>query len=336
MSGPLRVAVVGGGQNGEHDVSLASARAVTEALRGSCEYTPVSLTIGRDGTWCDDDGRYLSLGAVAELLSGCDVVFPAVHGVRGEDGALAALCEWAGVAYVGSGYRAGVLAMDKWVTKLVANAVGVRTAPGRLVTRQSSRQHAWEGPVVVKPTSAGSSMGVRLVESPDALGAALDAAFELDDRVLIERRIVGREIDVAVVADRHGGRFVSPALEILTRDGIFDHASKYNGTASFSVPARLAHTLRASMEAAAITVFDALGCEGVARVDFFVCDDAVILNEVTTMPGLTATSQLPRMLAAAGLDYFQVVDVMIKAALPMRREPSGAADAAAEYVGIEP
>lgn len=316
---PLTVAVIGGGQNGEHDVSLASASAIVAALGSSHAYTPVSLTIGRDGTWRDHEAHGLGIGAVADVLSGCDVVFPALHGVQGEDGAVAVLCEWVGVPYVGSGPRASALAIDKWVTKLVANAVGVATAPGQLVTRASGRSHTWEGPVVVKPTTAGSSIGVTLVEDPKDLATALDAAFEWDDRVLIERRIVGREIDVAVIADSRGGRFVSPGLEIVTGKEIFDHERKYDGTARFNVPARLNEATRATMEASAIAVFDALGCAGVARIDFFVCEDLVILNEVTTMPGMTANSQLPRMLAAVGLDYFQVVDAMIKAALPGHR-----------------
>lgn len=320
----MRVAVIGGGRNGEHDVSLASARAVTEALRGSRTYVPVPLTISREGEWFDQAGTRLSLGDAVDVLRGCDVVFPAVHGRHGEDGALATLCEWADVPCVGSGPRAGAVAMDKWLTKLVAASAGVATAKGRIVTRASRGPlGAWEGPVVVKPVSAGSSVGVTLVTSPDDLDAAIDLALEADDRALVEERIVGREVDIAVVEDRHGGRYVSPCLEIVTGEGIFDHASKYDGSARFEVPARLRQDERSHIEKAAIAMFDGLGCAGVARVDFFVVDGDVILNEVNTMPGMTPASQLPRMLAAGGLDYFQVVDMMIRLATPMLRE-SGA------------
>lgn len=333
MSAPVRVAVIGGGQNGEHDVSLASARAITLALSSSATYVPVCLTITRDGTWVDERGCELSLGAVADALASCDVAFPAVHGARGEDGALATLCEWIGVPYVGSSPRAGAVGMDKWLTKLVANAVGVATAPASLVTRSSRTVLAWDGPVVVKPVSAGSSIGVSLVEEPSALASAIDLALEFDDRALVEKRIIGREVDVAVVEDRHGGRYVSPCLEITTQEGIFDNRSKYDGSARFVVPAPLGPGVRERIEQAAVTVFDALGCAGVARVDFFVTASDVILNEVNTMPGMTPASQLPRMLAAGGLDYFQVVDMMIRAAVnkrpgtvsAARRQPTGVA-----------
>ena len=151
-----RVAVIGGGRSCEHDVSLASAASVAAGLEQAA-YTVVKLTIGRDGTWRDRGLRPIGLSGAAHVLRGCDVVFPVVHGPRGEDGALAALCELAGLPYVGSGVRPGALAMDKWATKLVANAVGIATAPGVLVTAATAGHLHWSHPVVVKPVAAGSS-----------------------------------------------------------------------------------------------------------------------------------------------------------------------------------
>ena len=150
-----RVAVIGGGQNCEHDVSLASAASVAGALDPTA-YDVVRLTITRDGEWLDDHGGAVGLAGAVVVLQSCDVVLPVVHGPRGEDGTLAALCELAGVPYVGAGVRAGALAMDKWATKLVAEAVGIGTAAGVLVTGQDAL--AWSGPVVVKPVAAGSSV----------------------------------------------------------------------------------------------------------------------------------------------------------------------------------
>src|SRR4051794_33889845 len=180
-----RVAVIGGGQNCEHEVSLASAASVAAALDPTA-YDVVPLTIGPDGTWRDRGQRPIGLSGAARMLRTCDVVFPVVHGPRGEDGALAALCELAGLPYVGSGVRPGAIAMDKWATKLVAQAVGIATAPGLLVTADTAAPLRWTHPVVVKPVAAGSSQGVSLVSSPGALRPALDAAFALDDRVLVE------------------------------------------------------------------------------------------------------------------------------------------------------
>lgn len=310
-----RVAVVGGGQNCEHEVSLASAASVAAALEPRHEV--VRLTIGAGGSWHDSDGVSIGLArAVAELQT-CDVVFPVVHGPRGEDGALAALCELAGVPYVGSGVRAGALAMDKWSTKLVAEAVGVRTASGRLVTAASldtEAARAWTGPVVVKPVAAGSSHGVSLVRTPDRLAPALSTALALDDRVLVEDLLVGREIDVAVLRRHDGARIAGPPLEIVG-DGIFDTDAKYDGSADFRLPALLEEAERKELEEAALAVFDALGCRGVARVDFFLTDEGWVLNEVNTMPGMTEQSQVPKMFAAAGLAYPDLLGLLVRDAL---------------------
>ncbi|MBV6728050.1 D-alanine--D-alanine ligase family protein [Nocardioides daeguensis] len=307
-----RVAVVGGGQNCEHDVSLASAASVAGAL-DPATYDVVPLTIGRDGTWRDRGLRPIGLSGAAQVLRGCDVVFPVVHGPRGEDGALAALCELAGLPYVGSGIRPGALAMDKWATKLVAQAVGIAVAPGTLVTAGTARHLRWTHPVVVKPVAAGSSQGVSRVDVPDALGPALEAAFALDDRVLVEDVVVGREVDVAVLRRADGSLFVPPALEIVA-DGIFDYDAKYGGHADFRLPAPLDDVDAKALKEAAVAVFEALGCAGVARVDFFLTATGPVLNEVNTMPGLTAHSQAPRMFAAGGMAYADLLDELVRAA----------------------
>lgn len=307
-----RVAVIGGGQNCEHDVSLASAVSVAAAL-DPATYDVVPLTIGPDGTWRDGGLRPIGLSGATQVLRGCDVVFPAVHGPRGEDGALAALCELAGLPYVGSGIRPGALAMDKWATKLVAQAIGIATAPGVLVTRATAAHLRWTHPVVVKPVAAGSSQGVSRVDVPEALAPALDAALALDDRVLVEDLVAGREVDVAVLRRADGSLFVPPALEIVT-DGIFDYEAKYGGHADFRIPAALEETDAKALQAAATGVFEALGCAGVARVDFFLTDAGPVLNEVNTLPGMTAHSQAPRMFAAAGMPYPDLLDELVRGA----------------------
>jgi D-alanine-D-alanine ligase len=309
-----RVAVVGGGQNCEHEVSLASAASVAAALDPTA-YDVVRLTIGLDGSWSGLDTD-LGFADAVSVLQGCDVVLPVVHGPRGEDGSLAALCELAGVPHVGSGVRAGALAMDKWATKLVAAAVGVATAPGVLLREAAPPSYAWSHPVVVKPVGAGSSRGVTLVDHAEGLAPALAAAFVLDERVLVEDVMHGREVDVAVLARPDGTRLVSPALEILV-DGVFGYEEKYGGRARFVVPAPLGETERKALEDAAVAVFDALGCVGVARVDFFlpeVADQGLgpVLNEVNTMPGFTEASQVPRMFAADGLPYPALLDVLVQ------------------------
>jgi D-alanine-D-alanine ligase len=306
-----RVAVIGGGANCEHAVSIASAAAVAAALDPE-RYDVVRLTIDPHGTWLDAGGRPVGMTGALCLLRRCDVVVPVVHGPHGEDGTLAALCDLAGLPYVGSGVRAGALAMDKWATKLVANAVGVATAPGVLLTRHVTAAHTWTHPVVVKPVAAGSSRGVALVEDAADLAPALAAAFALDDRVLVEDVVVGREIDLAVLGRPDGSRVVVSALEIVA-DGVFD--DKYGGGADFRVPAALDDADLKALEDAAVAVYDALGCAGVARVDFFLTEAGPVLNEVNTMPGFTEESQVPKMFAAAGLDYPALLDLLVRDAL---------------------
>jgi D-alanine-D-alanine ligase len=307
-----RVAVIGGGQSAEHDVSLASAASVAAALDPS-SYEAVPLTIGRDGTWRDRRLRPIGFSGAAQVLRSCDVVFPVVHGPRGEDGALAALCELAGLPYVGSGVRSGALAMDKWATKLVAGAIGIATAPGVLVTAATADHLGWRGPVVVKPVAAGSSHGVALVDSAEGLRPALGAALALDDRVLVEDVVSGREIDVGVLRCADGTVVAAPALEIVV-DGLFDHDTKYGGHADLRVPAALEEVDAKALGAAALAAYDALGCCGVARVDFFLTEDGPVLNEVNTVPGMTEHSQVPRMFAAAGLSYPELLDELVRGA----------------------
>jgi D-alanine-D-alanine ligase len=307
-----RVAVIGGGQNCEHDVSLASADGVAGGL-DPASYDVVRLTVGREGTWRDRGQRPMGLAGVGQILRGCDVVFPVVHGPRGEDGTLAALCELAGLPYVGSGVGAGAVAMDKWTTKLVANAMGIATAPGRLVTAATADLETWTSPVVVKPVAAGSSLGVTLVREPAELRPALDAALALDSRALVEDVLVGREIDIAVLRRADGSLLVSPPLEIVV-EGVFDYEAKYGGGADFRVPAALEEHDTKALEDAARAVFTALGCSGVARVDFFLTDEGPVLNEVNTTPGMTEHSQVPRMFAAAGIAYADLLDELVRGA----------------------
>jgi D-alanine-D-alanine ligase len=311
------VLVIGGGQNAEHEVSLQTAAAVEGALRGR-GYEVSTIIISRDGRWRQGaeplgESAAGSLAAALPLLARADVVFPAIHGPLGEDGTLAALCALAHKPMAGSGMRAGAIGMDKWATKLVAEAIGIRTARGHLVRATDVGGIAFETEVVVKPVSAGSSYGVTLARDAGQLDAALRTAARYDDRILIEHVVNGREIDVAVLREANGSRWAPPPLEIHA-EGVFDTATKYNGTARFTVPADLGSADRAVLTQAALRMFDALGCAGVARIDFFLTEDGPVLNEVNTMPGMTAESQVPRMFDAAGVPYEELVARLIDAA----------------------
>jgi len=209
--------------------------------------------------------------------------------------------------------------MDKWVTKLVAGALGITTASGRLVTRSTAEHVPWNGPVVVKPVGAGSSLGVSLVTEAAAYAGALDAALALDTRALVEEVVVGREVDVAVLRRADGSLFVPAPLEIVA-DGLFDHAAKYGGHADFRVPALLTEAEHKALEDAAVATYDALGCSGVARIDFFLREDGPVLNEVNTIPGFTPISMYPRLWDLSGLPLPKLVDRLVQIALERHRD----------------
>lgn len=314
----LIVAVIGGGTGSEHEVSLASAAAIAEALDRD-RYDPVELTIRRDGSWAHTGGGALpdDLADAVRILGRADVVVPALHGPHAEDGTVAALLDLIGVPYVGSGVFAGAVAMDKAATKLLAAAAGVPTAAGIRVTGpDDERLGSIRLPVVVKPTRAGSSHGVAVVRDRAELVPAARAALALDGSALVEEFVTGREVDVAVIEHADGTLRCAPALEIgVPEGGIFDTAGKYDGEPDFRVPAPLPEATRASLEHAAIAMFRALDCRGIARVDFFVTPEKIVLNEVNTFPGFTAHSQVPRMLAAEGVSYPRLLDSLIETAL---------------------
>ena len=309
-----RIAVIGGGANDEHTVSLASAAAVTRAVT-ELGMQAVPLTIARDGTWHHADGAALTPAEAVAVISGCDAAFPVLHGVHGEDGAVAGFLDMIGVPVVGSPVRAGALGMDKWVTKTIAAALGIPSADGVLVRRGDVLGSLpLAPPLVVKPTTGGSSNGVSVVRHAGEYEAAITAARAAGDDVLVEAFVRGREVDIAVFRDMAGALRVGASLEIGVDDGgLFDRDQKYDGSARFTVPARLGDAERDALEHAATTLYDALHCAGVARFDFFVTADQVVLNEVNTAPGFTEQSQVPRMFAATGLSYAGLVGELIAA-----------------------
>ena len=323
-----RVTVIGGGRSSEHEVSLASAAAISSALK-RLGYEVDELIIDRDGRWVDSVGRNIPSLCMVEMVRTSDVVFPALHGVHGEDGEIAALCEILGRPYVGSPLKASALGMDKWVSKLLASEIGLEVADATLLTKEmNGAQVAWVRDTVVKPVSAGSSSGVSRARDQDELDAAMAEAFDHDDRVLLEEYVAGREVDVGILERPDGSFHIAPPLEIL-HDGIFDRASKYDGSARFVVPAALTDNETVAIQIAAREYFRAIGARGVARIDFFVRPNGtngfngsiadasrrIVFNEINTMPGMTEHSQLPRMMAADGISYDELIDTMVQTAI---------------------
>jgi D-alanine-D-alanine ligase len=268
-----------------------------------------------------EDGETRSLGEV-------DIVFPILHGPWGEDGTIQGMLELVDLPYVGSGVLASSLGMDKHFTKSVLQQAGIPVAPWRTVTAyewhtnpDAVRASATELglPAFVKPARAGSSVGVSKVKDWSELDTAIDTAFAEDDRVLIESGLVGREVEIAVLGGRPGqATRASVAGEIVVsgRD-FYDFAAKYLDAPGIDLvcPADLTAEELATMQALAVTAFDAIGGEGLARVDFFLTADGFVINEINTMPGFTPISMFPRCWQESGLSYPALIDELISVAL---------------------
>jgi len=269
-------------------------------------------------------------GQVPRELGEVDVVLPLLHGPYGEDGTIQGLLELAGVPYVGSGVFASAAAMDKGHMKTLLQGAGLPVGPYAVVT-----QRAWATdkaavretvaalgyPVFVKPARAGSSVGITKVHAPDELDDAVEVAREHDPRVVVEAMLDGREIECGVLEGLHGGPPDAsiPGEVVVGGDHEFyDFAAKYlpdEGT-DLVIPADLPDAVVAEVQALARQAFEALSCEGLARVDFFVARDGrVVVNEVNTMPGFTPVSMFPLLWAATGIDYPALVDRLVQTAL---------------------
>jgi D-alanine-D-alanine ligase len=271
-------------------------------------------------------------GQVPRSLGEVDVVFPLLHGPFGEDGTIQGLLELADIRYVGSGVLASAAGMDKHYMKVVFSGAGIPVGPYAVVTDAQWRRDraaaldavaALSYPLFVKPARAGSSMGITKVTDPGGLEAAIEVAREHDRKVIVEQGISGREIECAVLQGRDGAPpRTSEVGEIeVDRDGghdFYDFEAKYleEQGVTLSCPAKVPDEVAAEVRRLAAAAFDALGCEGLARVDCFYTDRGdVIVNEINTMPGFTPHSMYPQMWAASGLEYPELIDELITLAL---------------------
>ena len=309
----MRVAVLGGGRSSEHEVSLASAAAVREGLIAA-GHEVVEVLIALDGHWLSEN-RELALTPAAGLL-GADVVFPALHGPYGEDGVVQGLLDCLDVPYVGSGVAASALCMDKVRLKALMGAAGVPQVEHRGLhdTRwraqpdQSLAELRTLGfPVFVKPAHLGSSVGIVKVHDATELPAALDAAFAHDPLAIVEAASGGLEVECSVLGDLEPR--ASPPGEIVLRSEFYDYAAKYEeGGMTLVVPARISEAASAEVARIATAAFTLAGASGLARADFFVEGERVLLNELNTMHGFTSTSVYAKLWQAGGIPYPELVE----------------------------
>jgi D-alanine-D-alanine ligase len=334
----IKVALLTGGDSSERPVAFGSARAMAEALSrdkfavaiydvSEVETRTANPSLGEDVL--GKKPSHVIVGAewntlVTQLYTtGFDVVLPALHGGRGEDGTLQALLEVAGIPYVGSRGHASAVAIDKAVSKAFLSSLGIPTPKGRAFASWAEVE-AHGGDLtsracVVKPNAGGSSVAVTIFhQTPTSaeLRAAVEAALADGSSALIEERIAGVEVTAAVLGEGQGAR-VLPLLEIVPRGEFYDYASKYEeGGSEHITPPRLDSEITKKIESMALQAHIALGCRGVARSDYIVTPGGeVFLLEVNTLPGMTKTSLVPDAARAAGIEFEQLVETLVLGAL---------------------
>lgn len=325
-----KVAVVLGGPSREHDISLKTGETVLNELKRNgylVHKTYISLT----GEWAVDDGESLSsIEAVNKLKNlGVEVVFLAVHGSFGEDGTLQALLERSGMKFTGSGTNASILAMDKIMSSDIFAANSVLVPPMATFTRYElirdnklrDRIKQLKYPLIVKPASQGSSLGVTLVENDDDLPAAIEFALEHDNKIIIQQYIKGREVSCGVLEDAGSGELTAllPTELIPKGADFFDYYAKYTENATDEItPPKMNEKKIDQIQKIAVNVHKLLGCAGYSRTDMIVKDDNIFVIETNTLPGLTSTSILPKQAEASNLSFGKMLDSIITCALKKR------------------
>ena len=346
----VRVMVVFGGRSGEHEVSLASARAITQALEKSGRYEVVPVGITREGRWIssgepmrelESEAGYLPDGSNLDIsgppastteklpagLASVDVVFPVLHGPYGEDGTIQGMLELAGVPYVGSGVLGSAAGMDKPTMKKIFahhNLPQVRwvsMTSNQLKKNRKARIEEIENslgyPCFVKPANLGSSVGIRKAENAEELDDAVDEAARFDRRIIVEEGIDAREIEVSILGNEDPEVSV-PGEIVIKQNDFYDYEAKYvEGGMELVAPAPIPEETAQEIRRIARMAFEAIDAAGMARVDFFLerGTDRLLLNEINTIPGFTPTSVYAELWATSGLPYEELLDRLVQLAL---------------------
>lgn len=349
----LRVCILFGGMSPEHEVSLRSAESVLNQInREKYHVLPVGIT--KKGDWMlygGEDHSMIPTGAWEAHPGNCrvalspvrgqgllrfrgnlviceqiDVIFPVLHGLNGEDGTIQGLMQLAGIPYVGPHICASAMAMDKAVTKRLAEQAGIHQAEWQAVSRRelkacpeqilSMLENRFRYPMFIKPAKGGSSLGISKASDREQLKKAMQAAAELDRVILVEECILGREIEVAVMGN--DCPVTSVCGEIDSGAQFYDYEAKYLTETSVAyIPARIREETSETVRDTAVRIYTMLGCRGMARVDFFVTYDEnrVVFNEINTLPGFTSISMFPRLFEAGGISCSALIDELLRLAM---------------------
>ena len=356
MSEKICLGVIFGGQSSEHEVSLMSAGSILKNLdTEKYQIYPVGIT--KEGRWLLYEGPVSGLadgswpqnstpaflapdpsihGLVADggKIIRLDCLLPALHGKNGEDGSIQGLAQLSGIPYVGCGVLSSAACMDKAVTHTLLSAGDIpqahylwfysqryEVAPETIHNKIQARLNF---PVFVKPANAGSSVGVSKVEAPEELDAAIKKAAREDGKVVVEEGVQGQEVECAVLGSRVDAK-ASMIGEIGASAQFYDYDDKYiNGTSQLYIPARIPETVAEEIRETALRAYRLMGCQGLARVDFFVTpENKVVLNEINTLPGFTSISMYPKLWMAEGYSYGELLDRLVELALERAGNPHG-------------
>jgi D-alanine-D-alanine ligase len=310
----VRIAVLRGGTSSEHEISLRSGSSVAAGLR-EAGHEVVEVTIERDGRWLAD-GKELSL-VPAQGLLGCDAAFPVLHGPGGEDGSVQGLLECLDLPYVGSDVESSALCLDKLVFKRLLGAAGVPQVDFCEAGENGWRERAasFRKPAWVKPARLGSSVGIAPASGTEELERAVEAARRHDPKVIVEAGAPGKEVECSLLGNEEPR--ASPPGEIVTRaSDWYDYEAKYaEGGMDLRVPAEISDSASERLRELARSVFTLCGCSGLARCDFFVDGESVLVNELNTIPGFTETSVYGKLWEAEGIPYPELCDRLVGLAL---------------------
>ncbi|HEU5187347.1 MAG TPA: D-alanine--D-alanine ligase family protein [Candidatus Saccharimonadales bacterium] len=320
-----RVGIIFGGESAEHEVSIASAQNVIAAI-DTVHFEAVPIYVTKQGAWLASTPEALPKAeppkhsVQLDLLKNIDIVFPLIHGSRGEDGSLQGLLELLALPYVGCNIVSSASAMDKEVSKRLLRDAGLAVTDFVVVraaqTVDADAILSQLGlPVFVKPANAGSSLGISKVTHKNDLRKATTHALGFDNKILIERAVHGSEVECAVLGNANPK--VSVPGRIAVANGFYDYTAKYTeGLATLEVPARLSAKMNQAVQQTALKAFTALGCTGMARVDMFITsNNTIIVNEINTIPGFTKFSMYPKLWQASGLLYTELITKLLHLAV---------------------
>lgn len=347
----LRIAVVFGGVSNEHEISLISATNIISCIdtkkfevicigitkKGRWFYYPGDINDIKNGKWeqsadlvpCVLSPDSAHRGFIKILPDGTtqimrvDCVFPVLHGKNGEDGTLQGLLDLSGIPYVGCGVLASANSMDKEKTHIVLESAGIKMTPycamrlselDRLSEKCDEMEEKLSYPMFIKPANCGSSVGVSKAANRDELVSGIKAAFSHDKKVVVEKAVVGRECECAVLGNDEP--FASTVAEIVTSSDFYDYDAKYKSDdCEFYLPARISDEKINEVRELAVKAYRALECQGLARVDFFVCENGdIFLNEPNTLPGFTSISMYPQLMKNSGIETAELVERLIRLA----------------------